>query len=313
MTDPLILHHFDASPFSEKVRVAFGFKGLAWKSCRIARIMPRPDLMPLTGGYRRTPVLQIGADIFCDTQIILREVERRFPTPTLLPGGNAGLPHALAMQTDRVFFQNTVNLAFGVLGDRVPKDFVEDRSKLRGATFDVAAMAAARPQMLDQFRAHAGWIEDQLGDGRTFLLGPFSLADVHAFMNVWYAKSSLPPTELEACGLGRILAVLPRVAAWEQRIRALGHGAREEISPVEALAIATQATPQTAPQEDPDDPNGRKVGDRVAVTPDDYGKIPVEGEIVALSAQHIAIRRRDERAGHVVVHFPRAGFLVTPR
>ena len=68
----IILHHFDPSPFSEKIRVIFGFKRIAWKSCQISRIMPRPDLMPLTGGYRRTPVMQIGADIFCDTQIIIQ-------------------------------------------------------------------------------------------------------------------------------------------------------------------------------------------------------------------------------------------------
>jgi glutathione S-transferase len=66
---PIILHHFDQSPFSEKIRLIFGFKGLSWKSVRIPRVMPRPDLTPLTGGYRRTPVMQIGADIFCDTQI----------------------------------------------------------------------------------------------------------------------------------------------------------------------------------------------------------------------------------------------------
>ena len=68
--------------------------------------------------------------------------------------------------------------------------------------------------------------------------------------------------------------------------------------------------PPTA--EDSGDLNGRKPGDRVQVIPDDYGKIPVEGTIVSLSAQHIAIRRKDERAGEVVVHFPRAGFLVVP-
>ena len=58
----MILHHYAASPFSEKVRVAFGIKGLVWKSVIIPRILPKPDLMPLTGGYRKTPVLQIGAD-----------------------------------------------------------------------------------------------------------------------------------------------------------------------------------------------------------------------------------------------------------
>lgn len=74
-----ILHHFDQSPFSEKIRIIFGFKKLAWHSVRISRIMPRPDLMPMTGGYRRTPTMQIGADVYCDTQIIIRELERRYP------------------------------------------------------------------------------------------------------------------------------------------------------------------------------------------------------------------------------------------
>ena len=144
---PIILHHFDQSPFSEKVRVAFGLKNLAWSSVRISRIMPRPDLMPLTGGYRRTPVMQIGADIYCDTLCILRELERRFPDPTLLPAGSQGLGWASAMWTDRSFFQNTVNLVFGSLADKVPPDFIADREKLRGAKFDVAAMTKLQSPM----------------------------------------------------------------------------------------------------------------------------------------------------------------------
>jgi glutathione S-transferase len=129
MPHPIVLHHFDQSPFSEKIRVIFGFKGLSWKSVLIPRIMPKPDLMPLTGGYRRTPVMQIGADVFCDTQIIIREIERRFPAPTLFPSSAAGVPWALGLWTDRTFFQNTVNLVFGTLGPKVPQAFVEDRSQ----------------------------------------------------------------------------------------------------------------------------------------------------------------------------------------
>ena len=143
MTHPIILHHFKESPFSEKVRVIFGLKNIAWTSVLISRIMPRPDLMPLTGGYRRTPVMQIGADIYCDTQRIIRELEHRFPAPTLFPGGSAGLAWASAMWTDKSFFQNTVNLVFGSLADKVPQSFIEDREKLRGAKFDIAAMTAA--------------------------------------------------------------------------------------------------------------------------------------------------------------------------
>jgi glutathione S-transferase len=311
MPHPTILHHFDRSPFSEKIRVIFGFKGLAWKSVRIPQIMPKPNLTPLTGGYRRTPVMQIGADVFCDTQIIIREIERRFPSPTLFPPGAAGVPWALGFWTDRAFFQCAVNLVFGTLGPKVSQAFIEDRSQMRGGKFDLEKMRAAIPQMRDQMRAHLGWIEAQLGDGRNWLFGDFSLADVNAYMNVWYARSSLISEEDRAiAGLDRIFAGLEEVAAWESRMRAIGHGRREEMSAEEALAIASKASPETLVENDPGDPNGRKPGDRVRVAPDDYGRVEVGGEIVSLSPQHIAIRRLDERVGDVVVHFPRAGFLV---
>src|SRR3984957_2381300 len=301
---PIILHHFAQSPFSEKVRVVFGLKNIAWSSVLISRIMPRPDLMPLTGGYRRTPVMRIGADIYCDTQCIIRELERRFPEPTLFPGGNEGIAWASAMWTDRSFFQNTVNLVFGSLADKVPQDFIADREKLRGAKFDVAAMAAAVPQMRDQFRAHLQWIETELGDGRVWLCGDKAgLCDINAYMNVWYVRTNMPNADA-------MLAEFSHVRAWEMRMRAVGHGRRSEMSTAEALAIGTSATPQTAALADPNDPNGRKPGDRVEVMPDDYGKIKVSGEIVALASDHIAIRRQDPRAGEVIVHFPRAGFLV---
>lgn len=307
MTDraPLILHHFDESPFSEKVRLVFGLKKLAWTSALISRIMPRPDLMPMTGGYRRTPTLQIGADIYCDSQCIIRELERRHPTPTLHPNGDEGIGWGSAMWTDRSFFQNTVNLVFGMLADKVPDSFKADREQLRGAKFDVEAMARAIPQMRDQFRAHVGWIDAQLRDDRPWLLGDAAgLADINAYMNVWYATGNSP-------ALGDIVAEFKQAAAWQARVRSIGHGERSEISSADALALCAAKAPLTAVQADPRDPNGRKPGDRVIVTPDDYGRIGVAGDIVSLSAQHIAIRRHDSRAGDIVIHFPRAGFAVT--
>ena len=68
----LVLHHYPESPYAEKVRRILGFKGLAWKSVTIPMMMPKPDLLALTGGYRKTPVLQIGADVYCDTDLIAR-------------------------------------------------------------------------------------------------------------------------------------------------------------------------------------------------------------------------------------------------
>ncbi|MEI6459953.1 MAG: glutathione S-transferase N-terminal domain-containing protein, partial [Pseudomonadota bacterium] len=92
----LILHHFDLSPFAEKVRLMLGLKQLSWRSVEIPMVMPKPDLVALTGGYRKTPVLQIGADVYCDTRLIARELERRYPSPSLFPHGGGALVEALS-------------------------------------------------------------------------------------------------------------------------------------------------------------------------------------------------------------------------
>ena len=167
-------------------------------------------------------------------------------------------------------------------------------------------MRAAIPQMRDQFRAHLQWIESQLPDGRNRISGAKpALCDVSAYMNIWYVRAHLPNAD-------EMFAEFAATRAWELRMRAVGHGRRHEMSTSAALDIATSARPQTAELSDPHDPNGRKPGDQVVVVPDDYGKVRVSGEIVALSSQHIALRRHDPRAGEIVVHFPRAGFFVLP-
>ncbi|MEJ0044702.1 MAG: glutathione S-transferase N-terminal domain-containing protein [Rhizomicrobium sp.] len=143
MTDEIILHNYPNSPFSEKIRVAFGIKGLAWRSVIQPVIMPKPDLIPLTGGYRKIPVLQIGADIYCDTQIILRELERRFPTPSLSPQ-NKGAPYAIGFWADRQMFQAAVAIIFGEIGDFVPEDFKKDRAAMSGGSFSPRGAQARR-------------------------------------------------------------------------------------------------------------------------------------------------------------------------
>ena len=299
-----ILHHFEASPFSEKIRVVFGFKRMAWRSVLIPRILPKPDLMPLTGGYRRTPVMQIGADVYCDTQIIVRAIEKHFPSPPLFPPQHFGSPAMIALWTDRAFFECTVRLVFGTLGDKVPQAFIEDRTKLRGAPFDVKAMTAGLPHHRDQFRAHAALLEAQLSHSNEYLLGYFTAADAHAYMNVWYVRSNLP--ELAE----RLLSDFPRVREWETRVRTLGYGTRSDISGADALAIARNTEPATLPAHASLSAESFKAGDRVTVGGDEPAPTPVEGELVALSSDHVAIRRTDPAVGFVTLHFPRLGFVV---
>src|SRR5258708_14571965 len=90
----MIIHHYPASPVSEKIRAGMGIKKLTWRCVEQNRLPDRPELFAMTGGYRRIPVMQIGADIYCDTQCVLRELERRGPPPPLFSdnSGGVGLP-----------------------------------------------------------------------------------------------------------------------------------------------------------------------------------------------------------------------------
>jgi glutathione S-transferase len=302
----IILHHYPASPFTEKVRLTLGLKGLAWRAVEQPSIMPKPELTPLTGGYRKIPVMQIGADVYCDSQCILRELERRHPTPSLFPDGNVAAGWAFAFWADRVFFQAAVAVIFGQMADQVPKEFIEDRSKLMGtgARFDPAAMKAAVPLMKESLRAQLDWLETTLADGRAFLSGPKpGLTDFATYHSIWFLQTFHPPA-------GELLAPFAKLGAWCGRVKAIGHGAQKPMAPKEALEVARASTPATTPQADPGEPNGLKPGDRVAVMADDYGRDPIAGELVRSSAQEIAIRRSDPLVGDVVVHFPRAGFMV---
>src|SRR5215831_1727226 len=185
MPDQIILHHYDTSPFSEKARLLLGQKGLAWRSVIQPTIMPKPDLTPLTGGYRRIPVMQVGADVYCDTQVILAEIAHR-------AGGDPldGAGWAVNLWADRLFFQATVPIIFGEI--EVPKAFIEDREKLSGRPFDAAAMKAAGLPMRAQWRAQAAWIDQALA-GRDFIAGAKpGLSDIAAYMNVWFLGGAVP-------------------------------------------------------------------------------------------------------------------------
>lgn len=302
----IILHHYPASPFAEKVRVALGIKELAWQSVKIPMVMPKPDLMPLTGGYRKTPVMQIGADVYCDTQCILRELDRRFPDPSFYAGTSEGLAWGLSLWTDKTVFNTVVALIFGATGEHLPDEFIRDRSEMAGRPFDVARMKAAAPLLLDQMRGALEWFETMVSGDRPFMMGETAgIVDLNVYFNIWFLRKQYPSAEA-------LLGAYPKLCAWEARMAAIGHGDMTIIEASQALDTARDATPAGEPMEDPGDPAGRKPGDRLSVVPDDSGKVPVTGELVSSGPHHIALLRHDDRVGAVVVHFPRAGFRVLP-
>ena len=297
----ILLHQYASSPFAEKIRVCMGIKGLAWNAVDEPVIMPKPELIALTGGYRRIPVMQIGADIYCDSQLIVRELERRFPEPTLFPAGDRGLIQATALWTDRVVFQAAVAIIFGGLGDNVPSAFIKDREALRGGSFDTAAMGAAVPHMMGQLRAHVALLAEQLADGRAFLTGESpGLADANSYYNLWFIRSAYPPATTA-------FDHLPHIGDWLERVRAIGHGERSEVSRESALDIAHKSEPLAGTVATQD---AKHAGKKVTIAADDYGRDQVCGVLVGSSEHHISVRREDPIAGPVVVHFPRIGYSI---
>lgn len=304
MTD-IILHHYAGSPFAEKVRIALAIKQAAWKSVDIPNVMPKPDLMPLTGGYRKTPFLQIGADIYCDTQLMMLEIEKHAPERPLLPVGQEGEARAIAMWIDRNIFWAAVGVVMGAIGDKLPESFQKDRSEFSGRSFDPAKLKAAAPFAREQTYAHLSFAEEMLRDGRPFLLGAApSLADCALYNPVWFLQVRMGQGESPSP-----LDRLPKIVEWSKKMKAFGSGKPTPMTAAEALDVAKAATP-AATKVDEKDPSGLKAGQKISVTPDDTGKVPVTGELVGLTADRVSIKRTDERVGEVVVHFPRAGFIL---
>ncbi|TDG15330.1 glutathione S-transferase family protein [Seongchinamella unica] len=298
----VILHHFDASPFAEKVRVALGIKELSWRSVEIPMVMPKPDLTALTGGYRKTPVMQIGADVFCDTQRIATELNDLGAGPSLFPGDNQGLCAVIAAWSDASLFIPGAGLAMGTNQD-LPEAILADRF----AFFDFLdrkSLPQQLPSLFARFRAGLQRIEDMLADERSFLLGDtVSWADASCYAPVWMCRSNIAHAD-------ELMKNLPLLEAWEQRMKAFGHGRPTVMKASEALKISSSTHSLARPLLDVDAWPKLELDRVVTVTPEDYGAVPVRGRLVRLSQYDVAVARSDERAGEVVVHFPRAGYRV---
>lgn len=305
----LILHHYPTSPFAEKARLMLGFKQLSWRSVLIPPVMPKPDLTALTGGYRKTPVLQVGADIYCDTALIARRLEAEKATPALFPEGQEFNVASFAQWADALVFQHAVSLVFqpesiaarfGSLPPEFLKTFIADRSALfSGGQASRLPLEQARHQWPSLMGRLQQQLEREEGD---FLFGEPSLADFAMAHPLWFLRGT-PVT-------APLVDDYPAVAAWLARVLGFGHGSFSQMSGEEAVALAREASPAPLPEEALVDPNGFQVGQRVAIAAIDYGVDPVEGELLFSGREELVLRREDPRAGILHVHFPRIGFAI---
>ncbi|WP_420994291.1 glutathione S-transferase family protein [Cupriavidus sp. 30B13] len=304
----LILHQYATSPFSEKIRLLMGAKGLGWQAVEIPPILPKPDVVALTGSYRRTPVLQVGADIYCDTALICEVADAMAPDPALYPAAQAASARVMAHWFDTALFTAAVTYLFqpagaqSMLGHLAPAQiqaFAADRKAMRG---EGNALRMPLPEAIALLHDTFGRLDQQFRAGVAHVSGPaLSVADFSLYHNVWFIR--------RASELARLLDAYPALQAWHARMQAFGHGKVHVIGSEVALAVAHRADP--AAQSGGVAPgSGFEAGDAVTVTPTDYARDPVAGVLVALDARRAVLRRQDPRAGAVNVHFPRQGYEV---
>ena len=299
----LILHQYALSPYAEKARLALGLKGLAWRSVETPIVLPKPDHFELTGGYRRVPVLQIGADIYCDSHLITRVLDEIQPSPPLSPPGREVEELAFSRWAESTFMMAI--FAFFGIGDVFPQDFIEDRSKtMVPPGTDVSQSKLVLPTKLLQIRANIARIDRQLEDGRSFVFGEEPCA---ADLSAYHPLMMLTIHERTAA----LLAPYEHVGRWMKRVGDIGHGKPSPLEVSDAIGVARDAQPKSF-EGDVVLPDGMQIGTPIVILHDEYGSGTVAGELAPSGLHEIAVRRKTERAGEVVVHFPRDDFTVIP-
>ena len=299
-----ILYHYAMSPFSEKVRVMLGYAGLSWQSVTVREMPPRPMLSALAGGYRKVPVAQNGADVFCDSRSIADEIAHLSGKKEL---SLSDQPRAVIDFVRTTDLETFLACVIAASDGRMLRKLIRETSLLTTLRFlkDRIAMgkksrvkAVRGPQAKAKVMAHIEGMEAMLAED--FLFGDTPcVADFSAYHGLWFV-----------CDLAGKpwLRDYPRVKAWMARMKAFGHGEFSEITADQALDIARNATPRTLDASG----EGSLTGESVEIAPDDYGRDPVAGKLVFADAHSLIIERFHARVGQVNVHFPKQGFAVNP-
>lgn len=301
----LILHQYALSPFSEKIRAMLGYTGIRWQAVTVREMPPRPHLDVLTGGYRKIPVAQIGADVFCDTRIVSAELAQLSGLPSLDAARASREVADFVREADLTLFLASLigSSGLGMLGTLIRETslleafrFLKDRINMgRKARVPSMTPKQARQKLADHLKA----LEHRLSQGNYLFGEQACIADFSAYHSLWYARDLA----------GKSMAPhYPRVDQWMNRLQSYGHGDQQPMSIDGALAEARNNDPRPLPAGEDHELWGRTV----CVAPDDYARNPVIGELVAATESRWILRRHHDDVGTVHVHLPREGFRLKP-
>ncbi len=268
-------------------------------------IMPKPDLTVLTGGYRKTPVLQQGADVYCDTWLIAEHIDRCVAAPPLFQVGRRGRSLALSRWSDKAFFEPGAALSMGE-NPAVPDVVIDDRKEFFNF-MDFAQLDAALPAARRRLQAHLHLVDSDLAAGQAYLDGDEpGYHDVLAWFVVWMVYGNIPSAP-------ELMAPFANVRAWRERMLRVGEGQRNSMPAQSALEIARAATPNAEGLSVQDNPLGLVANQPICVFADDYGQDRIEGTLAHLDHERITLERDSDELGKIHVHFPAVGYDIEAR
>jgi glutathione S-transferase len=304
----IYLHHYLTSPFAEKVRRILAYKNLSWHSVLQPPIMPKAELTALTGGYRRIPVLQIGADVFCDTLLICDVLETLAPAPSLYPTHVDGVSRTVAAWMDSTLFGVAMAFNFGPKGAasffaKLPPAFatafIEDRKAMR--------MGAARMSPTDAtgaYRIALSRINEMVAAKQGgFLCGASpTIADFSAYHPLWFTQN-IPD-------IADVLEEFPNIAPWMARVAAFDGDTQHKSGPQASLDAAKAGSKPFFSNEAYIDEHGIALGSEVSIAAESFGPEATVGKLIAATKDRYTLERHHELCGTVRVHFPRLGFVL---
>ena len=299
----LILHQYDISPFSQKAQKMMGLKGLSWQSVEMPMIAPKPDVEALTGGYRGTPVLQIGRDVFIDNWMIARALDE-FDANGPAVNVQGGLREAALYAWAERLFTPLLHAALAVYQSKWDADFLADRKRVfPDVNFDT--LEAGDSDRRSQVRAYLGTVEAQLSMGQGFLGGAQADGwDIHVWGMVWMIYSALPT-------LMPIVETFPRLTDWYERMSALGTGDRADAE----IDIAWQALKEGPAKPLPDTPDHESlaqwVGHAVDISVGSADRGSASGRLLAVDHEQVVLGVEPISGEAAQVWFPRFGYHVS--
>ena len=301
----LILHQYDISPFSQKAQKMMGLKELSWQSVEMPMIAPKPDVEALTGGYRGTPVLQIGRDVFIDNWMIARALDE-FDASGPAINAQGGLREAALYAWGERLFTPLLHAALAAYQSEWDADFLADRKRVF-PDVDFDTLNVSDPDRRSQVRAYLGTVEAQLGLDQDFLGGAQAdSCDIHVWGMVWMIHSALP-------ALMPIVETFPRLTDWYERVSALGTGDREDVKIDVAWKSLKDGPARPLPDTPDQEPLAPWVGEVVDIAAGSADRGSASGRLLAVDHEQVVLGVEPISGEAAQVWFPRFGYHLRQR